>query len=193
MPGAEADIASQLDAWGKWDIVLIQEGPVSEEDVHELLESGHVWYVSRKGDRPRSVAILLHKRWTSQHARPEYQTKTSRVAYVDVELGQQKIRFITAHLPHAEYTQADFDATLDAVESVIEEMQAFEYLWHRCKCSHWGIAGRRLKRLYWQTRPRRAKRPRLFFRSMASWDQDGSFRHHVQETARRFLDAQKLD
>jgi hypothetical protein len=118
--GAEADIGSQLDDWGRWDIVLIQEGPVSTEAVHEVLDGGHLWYVAPKGDRFRSIAILVHRRWNSTEANPDFQAFTSRVAFLDILLGGQPTRFTSAHLPHSDDSPTEFDAALEAVENVIQ-------------------------------------------------------------------------
>jgi hypothetical protein len=113
-------MVSQLDDWGKWDVVLIQEGPASSEEVHEVLDTGHLWFVAPKLDRFRSIAVLLHRRWNSELAKPEFESFTSRVAFLDLDLGSQKMRFISAHLPHSEDLPAEFDATLEAVERVIQ-------------------------------------------------------------------------
>ena len=70
----------------------------------------------------------MHTRWNSSQLKPAYCTVFGRIAFIDLELGQQMIRFINVHLPHSEFAQVEFDATLEYVQSVIEEGWKFKRL-----------------------------------------------------------------
>ena len=52
------------DMHDQWDIILFQEGPKSEDETLRELVGGHLWYVAACQGRHRSVAVLLHQRWT---------------------------------------------------------------------------------------------------------------------------------
>ena len=93
-------------------VVLIQEGPTSSEEVHEVLDTGHLWFVAPKGDRFRSIAVFFHQRWKFERVKPEIESLTSRVAFLDLDIGGQKTRFISEFLPHLEYLPPEFDAAL---------------------------------------------------------------------------------
>ena len=45
-----------------WDAILVQEAPGVDEATVDVVQGGHMWCAAAKGDRPRSVAILLHRR-----------------------------------------------------------------------------------------------------------------------------------
>ena len=40
------DIISLLDAWGNWDVLLVQEGPCFDEPIQQIVSGGHLWCLS---------------------------------------------------------------------------------------------------------------------------------------------------
>ena len=130
--GAVNDVVSVLNNWGRWDIVLVQEGPANDQMSHEVLEGGHVWFVAPKLERQRSPTILMHKRWTSQECKPEFHSVTGRIAYSDLTVGEQMVRFCTVHMPHSDFSRTDFEANLEAAETILEEAR---------RCRRMNVAG----------------------------------------------------
>lgn len=105
------NIVSQLRGMREdWDAILIQEGPRSVESSLGTLSSGHIWYVAPCSDRPRSIAILIHRRWS--HLQLVFVSVSGRVAYVDCKDDDTALRVIAAHLPHGGDSDIEFDATL---------------------------------------------------------------------------------
>ena len=102
---AVADLLSMLSLGcnAKWDVVLVQEGPGEENNISLELDGGHLWFVAARRDRPRSVAILLHRRWVTAKAKPAFITTSGRCASMDIEIEMEgeQYRFISSHLPHS--------------------------------------------------------------------------------------------
>ena len=105
----------------RWDIILVQEGPHSEENTVDVIEGGHVWCVGAAGDRPRSVAILLHSRWAGHYS--QFRSNGGRVCFIDVVISNLNYRFISAHLPHSGYGDLDYAAALEMLGSTITHSQ----------------------------------------------------------------------
>ena len=115
------NIVSQLQiSRVRWDAVLVQEGTVAGEASLGTLQSGHVWYVAPCFDRPRSVAILVHHRWS--HLKLDFICLSSRIAFVDFDGGDLSARLVTAHLPHGEYSDFEFESVLSEIS--VAQLQA---------------------------------------------------------------------
>lgn len=101
-----------------WDAVLVQEGPNKNAEERTELEGGHLWYVAPCGSRPRSVAILLNKRWCCSSCPPKFKSTSGRQAE-DVDMRGLRLRLLTCHLPHADHSDIEYEASLSCLESSV--------------------------------------------------------------------------
>ena len=118
--GAINDAVALLDNAIRWDVVMLQEGPFTEKEFGKILDGGHVSYASRCVDTKRSVGILIHRRWQQRGAKFVFKSASSQLIFVDMDLGELRLRLISAHLPHNEYTDQAYEAALLGLEEVIE-------------------------------------------------------------------------
>jgi len=100
-----------------WDAILVQEGPYSENKEILEVDGGHVWCVGPCRTRPRSVAILIHRRWAKNLKR--FESPDDRICYADVTIHNRVWRLVSAHLPHSIYPDTGYFATLSALEDVL--------------------------------------------------------------------------
>lgn len=110
-----------------WDAVLIQEGPKRETEELNELDGGHLWYVASCHDRQRSVAILLHSRWASS-GKPCFETIDGRLAQVSVVMHGLQLCLLTAHLPHAEKSDVEYEAALSSLERAVVVAKRCSYV-----------------------------------------------------------------
>ena len=104
-----------------WDAVLIQEGPGQEDDVLFELHGGHLWYVAACGGRPRSIGILLHRRWCAGASPPEFTTLSGRLSKVELEVNTERVILMSSHLPHAGKSDLEYEAALARMEDEIKD------------------------------------------------------------------------
>ena len=106
-----------------WDVVMVQEGPKRELEELSELDGGHYWYIAPCDSRPRSVAILLHSKWCSRGA-PKFCSIDGRVAQVDVQIHGLKLRLLSAHLPHGDRSDVEYEAALSCLECAVKDAES---------------------------------------------------------------------
>ena len=118
------DLESTVDAFDicfeGWDILLIQEGPAPEgscDECHEI-SGRHLLYIGALQDRPRSVAILLHRRWAS--SKHLFRQKSGRTVFLDIIVHDQPSYFISSHLPHSDDPLVSFQAELEILTEIVQ-------------------------------------------------------------------------
>jgi len=68
----------------------------------------------------RSVGVIVHRRWLDWGAKMSFRHTTTRIGYLDLDLEQVYLRLVTAHLPHSDFHDDVYEATLLEVESIVE-------------------------------------------------------------------------
>ena len=106
-----------------WDLVLLQEGPASEFMQDSVRPDGHVFFVAPKGHRPRSIAFLLHRRFASKCHDIHFASLDGRIACLDVSHLQVPFRFVSAHAPHSNRPDDEYDAFLSNLDQVVHASQ----------------------------------------------------------------------
>ena len=109
----------QLDDF-KWDVLLIQEGPASDDKVEGILGDGHAWFVAPKCERPRSVAILLHREFYQRCEHVHFIAINGRTAYLSLKFNSTPLFLITAHAPHSLSSETEFDSFLSSLADVVD-------------------------------------------------------------------------
>jgi hypothetical protein len=105
-----------------WDVIFIQEVPFADRSCLKTLEGVHILRISVSPDSRRSACILLHKRWATYPI--QFQGVTSRLAYLDLDFGDLRLRLTCIHLPHALYPDVFFEAALQALEDLVASARA---------------------------------------------------------------------
>ena len=113
------DMLTMLNARGEWDVLLRQEGPKAHEDTLEELEGGHLFLKAPAAGQFRSVGILIHRRWANDGNANIFCAVTGRVVYADMTIDGDKIRVVTAHLPHNGKSDIEFVAALTSLEDTL--------------------------------------------------------------------------
>ena len=90
------DMLTMLTSRGDWDVVLLQEGPKSDDESLEELEGGHLFFKAPAKGHFRSVGILIHRRWAAENkSNIERSAVTGRIAYVDMNVDKVAVRLIS--------------------------------------------------------------------------------------------------
>ena len=118
--GAITDMVALLPHM-RWDAICIQEGPFAEEECCKILETGHTLFLNASGANKRSVGLLINKRWDRSGCTLSFSSSTERVAIACLEYGCLRLCLISVHMPHAGYSDEDFEATLLAIEETVLE------------------------------------------------------------------------
>eukprot|EP00959_Pyramimonas_sp_CCMP1952_P252285 5271121-Pyramimonas_sp.AAC.1 len=63
---------------------------------------------------------LLHRRWLGEDTVLSFHSAGRRVAYLDASIGQFKIRLASAHLPHSERPDDEYDEALMVLGEIVE-------------------------------------------------------------------------
>ena len=91
-----------------WDLLVIQEGiSGSEKEIVKQVSCGHkiCWgRAAKKTDR--CLGFVLHSKWSSHFGGF---TSRGRAAAIDVNIGADKLSFLTCHIPHSGHSESDVD------------------------------------------------------------------------------------
>ena len=122
--GAIDDAVALLKPETYWDALTIQEGPHAITDEYKILPSGHAFFTAGCGAAGRSVSILVHKRWVKLGCQLSFKSRHKRIAFVDLVCGELRLRLISVHMPHAEFSDEDYDAVLMVLDDVVEQARS---------------------------------------------------------------------
>ena len=94
-----------------WDALVIQEGNYAERSGCSAIDGGYLLFSSTSPGSRRTVCVLLHARWSLCKA--SWRALSSRMAYLDLDVGTNLLRIVSAHLPRTEGAEDDiFEACL---------------------------------------------------------------------------------
>ena len=119
--GVIEDVGALLGDEERWDACMNQEGPYAEVDTYKIVAGGHAFFISSCPGWKRSTAILLHRRWVDWEAKLNFKLKGQRVAYLDMVSGNMRLRLTSAHLPHSEHPDEDYEAAFLLLEDAVTE------------------------------------------------------------------------
>ena len=95
--GTINDMASQMMGF-RWDAVMIQEGPMCENNTYCILEDGHALFLNASGPSKRSVGILINRKWVDLEAKLSFHSSGHRTAYAFLDYDCLRICMISSHL-----------------------------------------------------------------------------------------------
>ena len=100
----------------EWDFVGINETMRTKKSEFWETQSGHMFMGSGHDLPTRGVGFLVHKRWNSSIR--QFRRISERLAYIDIQCKQFKMRFVTAYFPHSGYADEDVQKLYDELGQV---------------------------------------------------------------------------
>ena len=117
--GGIDDMIAHLEQKEQWDVVMMQEGPYGKTETYRNATGGHAFFTGACPDWKRSISILIHKRWLERGAQLSFTTCGQRIGFLDAAVGTSRYRFTSAHAPHREQTDDEYEAFLAMVEETV--------------------------------------------------------------------------